>query len=97
MANQIRMTPETMRIRANEYTNEANNIEQVIGKLDRLLTQIQSEWEGDASRAYAEKFAQLRPGFVKTKELVDEISAALKKTAQIVEDTDKNIAGQFRG
>ncbi len=97
MANQIRMTPETMRIRANEYTNEANNIEQVIGKLDRLLTQLQSEWEGDASRAYAEKFAQLRPGFVKTKELVDEISAALKKTAQIVEDTDKNIAGQFRG
>lgn len=97
MANQIRMTPETMRIRANEYTNEANNIEQVIGKLDRLLTQLQSEWEGDASRAYAEKFAQLRPGFVKTKELVDEISTALKKTAQIVEDTDKNIAGQFRG
>ena len=97
MANQIRMTTETMRIRANEYTNEANNIEQVIGKLDRLLTQLQSEWEGDASRAYAEKFAQLRPGFVKTKELVDEISAALKKTAQIVEDTDKNIAGQFRG
>ena len=31
------------------------------------------------------------------KNLVDEISAALKKAAQIVEDTDKNIAGQFRG
>ena len=97
MANQIRMTPETMRTRASEYTTEAGNIQQVINKLDRLLTQLQSEWEGDASRAYADKFNQLRPGFVKTKDLVDEISAALRKTAQIVEDTDRNIAGQFRG
>lgn len=96
MANQIRMTPETMRTRANEYTQQANNLQQVISKMDALLKQLQSEWEGDASRAYAERFTQLRPGFVKAKELVDEISAALKKTAQIVEDTDKNIAGQFR-
>lgn len=96
MANQIRMTPETMRTRANEYTTQANNIQDTINKLDRLLGQLQNEWEGDASRAYAEKFNQLRPGFVKTKDLVDEISAALKKAAQIVEDTDRNIAGQFR-
>lgn len=97
MANQIRMTPETMRVRASEYTTQAGNIQQVIDKLDRLLQQLQQEWEGDASRAYADKYTQLRPGFVKTKELVDEISTALKKTAQIVEDTDRNIAGQFRG
>lgn len=45
----------------------------------------------------AEKFGQLRPGFVNAKNLVDKISAALKKAAQILEDTDKNIAGQFRG
>ena len=91
------MTPETMRTRASEYTTQAGNIQQVIDKLDRLLQHLQQEWEGDASRAYADKFNQLRPGFVKTKDLVDEISAALRKTAQIVEDTDRNIAGQFRG
>ena len=96
MANQIRITPDTMRQRAGEYTTQADNIENVITKLDSLLTQLQSEWEGDASRAYAEKFRQLRPGFVKAKELVDEISSALKKTAQIVEETDTNIANQFK-
>lgn len=96
MANQIRITPDTMRQRAGEYTTQAGNIESVITKLDSLLNQLQSEWEGDASRAYAEKFRQLRPGFVKAKELVDEISAALKKTAQIVEETDSNIANQFK-
>lgn len=96
MANQIRMTPETMRTRAGEYTNQANNLQQIISKMDTLLTQLQSEWEGEASRAYAAKFAELRPGFVKAKDLIDEISAALKSTAQIVEDTDNRIAGQFR-
>ena len=96
MANQIRMTPETMRTRASEYTAQANNLQQIIKKMDDLLKQLQNEWEGDASRAYAERFGQLRPGFVKAKDLVDEISAALKKTAQIVEDTDRNIAGQFK-
>lgn len=96
MANQIRMAPETMRTRAGEYSTQAGNIQEIINKLDRLLAQLQNEWEGDASRAYAEKFNQLRPGFVKTKELVDDISTALRKTAQIVEETDRNIAGQFR-
>lgn len=94
--NQIRMSPETMRSRAGEYSTQAENIQQTINQLDRLLQQLQQEWEGDASRAYADKFKDLRPGFVNAKNLVDEIAAALKKAAQIVEDTDKNIASQFR-
>ncbi len=96
MANQIRMTPDTMRARAGEYTAEGQKLQEIITKMDNLLRQLQGEWEGNASRAYAEKFAQLRPGFVKAKELIDEISQALKSTAQIVEETDQNIANQFR-
>lgn len=95
--NQIRMTPESMRSKAGEYSRQAENIQQIINNLDRLLQQLQQEWEGDSSRAYAEKFNQLRPGFVNVKNLVDEISTSLKKAAQIVEDTDKNIASQFKG
>ncbi len=96
MASQIRMTPEKMRTRAGEYTTQANNLQTVITKMDALLKSLQGEWEGSASEAYAARFAELRPGFVKAKDLIDEISAALKKTAQIVEDTDNSIANQFR-
>lgn len=96
MANQIRMTPEKMRSRAAEYTTQANNLQSIISKMDVLLRNLQGEWEGNASRAYATRFGELRPGFVKAKELIDEISAALKSTAQIVEETDKSIAAQFR-
>jgi WXG100 family type VII secretion target len=96
MANQIRMTPEKMRSRAAEYTTQAGNLQSVITKMDGLLKNLQGEWEGSASEAYAARFAELRPGFVKAKELIDEISSALKSTAQIVEETDKSIASQFR-
>lgn len=96
MANQIRMTPETMRSRAGEYTTQANNLQSIINKMDALLKNLQGEWEGNASEAYAARFNELRPGFVKAKDLIDEISQALKTTAQIVEETDNNIANQFR-
>ena len=85
-----------MRQRAGEYTTQANNLQSIITKMDALLRQLQSEWEGNASEAYAAKFAELRPGFVKAKELIDEISTALKNTAEIVSQTDQNIANQFR-
>ncbi len=96
MANQIRMTPEMMRHRAGEYQSEAQTVSSVISNMDHLLSNLQEEWEGAASRAYAQRYSELKPGFVKAKELIDEIAAALTKTAQIVEDTDNSIASQFR-
>lgn len=97
MAEQIRMTPEIMRTRASEYLVQAENLQAIIGNMDRLLTTLQGEWEGHASEAYAQRFAQLRPGFIQTRELIDEIAAALKSTADIVEETDNSIASRFRG
>ncbi len=94
-AGQIRMTPETMRTRAGEYTTQAGNLQGIITKMDSLLKQLQDEWEGEASRAFAQRFTELRPGFVKAKDLIDEISASLKKNAEIVEETDRKIAGQY--
>ena len=75
-SGQIRMTPDTMRERAGEYRTEADNVQSVIDKMDRLLETLLTEWEGSASEAYANKFAELRPSFVKGKELIDDIAMA---------------------
>ncbi|MBE5969313.1 MAG: WXG100 family type VII secretion target [Lachnospiraceae bacterium] len=97
MAGQIRITPDQMRDRANQYRVEADNVNAVIAKMDSLLEQLQSEWEGSASESYAVRYGELKPGFMKAEELIREIAAALDSTAQIVEETDASIAGQFRG
>jgi WXG100 family type VII secretion target len=96
MANQIRITPDQMRARANEYRTEADTVNSVIVKMDSLLNALQGEWEGSASESYAQRYAELKPGFVKAEELIREIAAALDSTANIVEQTDQDIASQFR-
>lgn len=97
MAGQIRITPDTMRIRAGEYDGQAAAVGDVITKMDNLLNQLQSEWEGDASRAYAERFAQLRPSFVNAQNLISEIATSLRNAAANIEQTDQSLASGFRG
>ena len=96
MANQIRITPDQMRQRANDYRREADTVNGVISKMDTLLQQLQGEWEGSASESYAARYQELKPGFMKAEELIREIATALDSTAKIVEQTDSEIANQFK-
>lgn len=96
MANQIRITPDQMRGRANQYRAEADAVNGVISKMDTLLQQLQGEWEGAASESYVVRYQELKPGFMKAEELIREIAASLDSTAKIVEETDASIANQFR-
>ena len=96
MSNQIRITPEDMRSRASEYRSEGQNMEAIIQKMDVLLQNLQSEWEGSASQSYAERYGELKPGFVKARELVEEIAVSLETVAATMEQTDSTIAAAFR-
>ncbi len=96
MANgQIRISPDQMRERAGQYRTEADTVNGVISKMDSLLQQLQSEWEGASSESYSARYQELKPGFVKAEELIREIAAALDSTAKIIEETDKEIAGTY--
>lgn len=95
MADEIRMSPEQMQKRANEYKKEAGNIGETIKRLDNLLKALEGEWKGDSSKAFSAKYAELRPIFVKGQALSDEIAEALLKAKQIIEEQDRAIAGQF--
>lgn len=98
MAGNIRITPDTMRQRANEYRTEASKVGDTISTMDRLLSTLESEWEGEASKSYNSRYqSELRPSFQKAREMIEEIAAALDKTAQTLEDTDRQIASGFRG
>ena len=71
MKDKIRISPSEMRNRATEYRTEAGNIESVIRQLDKLLAQLEDEWEGKASQKFSEQYTKLRPAFVNGKTLVN--------------------------
>ncbi len=96
MAGQIRMTPETMRQRASQTDKNAQSMQELINAMDKLLTTLKGEWEGDAMRGYEDRYNKIKPSFKNAKDLLDEIANNLRATAKIVEETDKNIANQFR-
>ena len=97
MAGQIRIGPDAMRGRAAEYRNQAEAVGDVISAMRSLLGALQGEWEGASSAAYAARYEQLEPGFIRAQELIEEIAQALSTTADIMEETDSNIAAQFGG
>lgn len=96
MLDEYRITPELMCVRADAYAKLAGNIHDIIKKLDGLCDQLAEEWTGEASRAYRDMFKELRPGFVQAADTVEKISASLKTSAQMAEDSERNIASQFK-
>ena len=97
MAGQIRMTPDAMHDRTNEYRTEAGNVNSVIARMDSLLSALQSEWEGSSADSYSARYEELRPAFVKAEELINEIAKALDTSANYLAESDQNIANSWRG
>ena len=95
MSGQIRISPESMRGKAGRFRNEASEVQGVIGRMDGLLGELQGEWEGQASTAFKNRFDELKPGFEKAQQLIDEIAVTLDKIANTLEETDQGIASAF--
>lgn len=94
--SQIRMTPDTMRTRAGQTDKQAEAVQSVMTAMDNLLKTLKGEWEGEAVKGYEDRYNAIKPSFKNAKSLLEEIAHNLRATAQIVEETDKNIASQFR-
>ena len=93
---QIRMTPDTMRARARQTDQNKQKAEDVMRAMDSLLATLKGEWEGEAVKGYEDRYNKIKPSFKNAKTLLEEIAHNLRATAQIVEETDRNIASQFR-
>lgn len=97
MAGQIKMTPEEVRESAKQYRQQAEVVDGVITKMDTLLAQLQSQWEGSGSQSYAARYADLKPSFTRAVELINEVASALDGAANAIERGDMEAARQFGG
>jgi len=97
MSQQIRMSPEQMRIRSNEVKNQHGAFVEVIEKMRGIIGNLETEWEGAASRAFSAQFYGLQPSFESMKQLLEDLSTQLDQTAYVIETTDAQIASKFGG
>jgi len=95
MAGQIRMTPEQMNSRASEVRGQRDAFEEVISKMQNIINELLTEWEGAASASYSQQFNDLKPSFDNMKQLLDDMATQLDKTAEAVKALDEEIASKF--
>jgi WXG100 family type VII secretion target len=98
MAGQIRMTPDQMRGRAGEFSSDGQELRDLIQKMDTLNNQLQSEWEGAAADQFDARWnGDLKTSFTQAADLIDQVSQALNKSADILEQTDAQMSQQLAG
>ncbi|MEA4923577.1 MAG: WXG100 family type VII secretion target [Eubacteriaceae bacterium] len=97
MAKIIGMDPDQLRQLAGHFSTESGNVESVITNMDKLVSQMEQDWKGAAGEAFSGKYQELRPSFIKMKDLIDDISRAVNASAQSFEDTDTTVASGYNG
>lgn len=91
----IKLTPEELRASAQRYTDGAENVNQVLSSLTNEQAIISENWEGSAFQSFEEQFNELSPKIKEFAQLLQDINAQLMKVADIVEQTDQDIAAQI--
>lgn len=93
---QIKLTPEELRSSAQKYTRGSEDVNQVLTSLRHEQEVIRGNWDGSAFDSFDAKFTELAPKIEEFANLLQDINAQLVKVADIVEQTDQDIAAQIR-
>ena len=93
--SQIKLTPEDLRTSAQKYTSGSEDVSQVLSSLKHEQEVIRGNWDGSAFRSFDAQFEALSPKIEEFAHLLQDINAQLLKVADIVEETDENIASQI--
>lgn len=71
-------------------------MDQVLTSLTREQAVISENWDGSAFDSFEQQFNELSPKIKEFAQLLQDINAQLIKVADIVEQTDQDIAAQIR-
>ena len=92
---QIKLTPEDLRQSAQRYAQGSQDIDQILTNLTHEQQVIDANWDGSAFDSFEAQFNELSPKIKQFSQLLEEINAQLIKVADIVEQTDQDIAAQI--
>ncbi len=97
MSGIIRVTPAELDAMASRYKHESGEVASQIGRLDGMISELQSMWEGSSSKAFADQYDRLKPSITEMRELLNEVGLQLSRAGQALQDADQQIASQIRG
>ncbi len=96
MSGQIKLTPEELRTSALKYSEGSSQVGDVLSSLQAEQQVISDNWAGDSFQSFEEQFQELQPKITEFIELLQDINEQLTKVADIIQETDADIAAQIR-
>lgn len=97
MAGNIRVTPEELFTKAQEYNEASGRVQDLVSTLDGYRNQLEAMWDGQAREAFIAQYDELKPSFQRMGTLLEEVSQQIRSTGQTLQDTDQQIASNIRG
>lgn len=94
-SGQIRMSPAELQAKSKRYGTSADRIQDVLGDLRNLQSDLRGEWEGRAFERFDEQFTDLEPKVERFAQLMLEIQDQLAKTAEAMSDQDEALSRNF--
>lgn len=94
---QIKLTPEELRSSAQNYTAGSQQVTEVLNLLTQEQAVIDENWDGSTFDSFEAQFNELSPKITEFAQLLEDINQQLLKVADIIEQTDADIASQISG
>lgn len=94
---QIKLTPEELRSSAQKYIAGSQQVTEVLNLLTQEQAVIDENWDGSTFDSFEAQFNELSPKITEFAQLLEDINQQLLKVADIIEQTDADIASQISG
>ncbi|HIC0252071.1 TPA: WXG100 family type VII secretion target [Streptococcus agalactiae] len=94
---QIKLTPEELRSSVQKYTAGSQQVTEVLNLLTQEQAVIDENWDGSTFDSFEAQFNELSPKITEFAQLLEDINQQLLKVADIIEQTDADIASQISG
>ena len=91
----LKLDYEQLAASATRLKEEMDVFTECIENMSTVIDGLPDIWEAQSCDRYVEQFADLKPGFESTRDLIGEMAEQMSKIAQNFADTDADMAGQI--
>jgi len=96
MPAKITINYQEMRDVAREFQNQSQQTQQILQSLNNRAQQLMAGWEGVAEEAFMQELQSCQQRLNKVPEMLSQISQALARTADTVEQAEQQAASHTR-
>ncbi|MDR2355898.1 MAG: WXG100 family type VII secretion target [Clostridiales Family XIII bacterium] len=91
----IRITPETLEAQANKLNGLKDQHEGVYNQIRQLVTDVATEWEGEANAAFTQSFNSNEPAFKKFAQDVESFRLRMVTAAQEMRNAEEAVKAKM--